>query len=168
MTSIGGEAFAECTRLTSVTIGNSVTNIGSFNGDLRICDIYVNSSTPPHIANADYFVPEYVYISAVVHIPVGSLDAYSSANGWSRFLNYKEDMTEAIEDIPEDGSTPAKVHTKGNSIVVNGTKNLENIRVYSMDGKLVDSRQGDGEISLTKGGIYIVKVGEESFKVSHY
>ena len=75
-------------------------------------------------------------------------------------------MAEAIEDIPESGSTPAKVYAKGNSIVVNGTKGQETIRVYSMDGKLVDSKQGDGEFSLAKGGIYVVKVGEESFKVS--
>ena len=132
----------------------------------NITDIYITNPIPPEIQVIAGFVSEDVYKSAFVHIPKGSLNAYSSAYGWKEFRNFKEDMTEAIRDIPEYGSTPAKVYAKGNSIVVKGTKDQETIRVYSMDGKLVDSKQGDGEFSLAKGGIYVVKVGEESFKVS--
>ncbi len=127
---------------------------------------YVNSPTPPYVADARNFVPEDVYKYAFLHVPRKSQEAYSSAYAWREFLRYKEDMANAIEDIPEEGSTSAKVYAKGNFIVVNGAKDQETIRVYSMDGKMLDSKQGDGEFSLAKGGIYIVKVGEESFKVS--
>ena len=168
VSSIGDFAFYDCIGLTSISIPYSVIRIekGAFSGDEGICDIYVSNSTPPFVADANDFVFDDVYECAIVHIPVGSRAVYSSAKGWNRFRNFKEDMAEAIEDIPEYGSTQAKVYAKGNSIVVNGTKGQETIRVYSMDGKLVDSKQGDGEFSLAKGGIYVVKVGEESFKES--
>ena len=76
---------------------------GAFEGDERISDIYVKNPTPPIISEPleqgsiidSDFVSEVVFQNAIVHIPAGTLDLYSSASGWRKFRNFKEDVNDA-------------------------------------------------------------------------
>lgn len=90
VTSIGESAFAKCFGLTSITIPISVTSIGqkAFENCTNISEFHCEAQTPP-TANANTF--SNVPTSATLYIPGGSLSAYSSAPGWSKFTNIVEE-----------------------------------------------------------------------------
>ena len=89
VTTIGRYAFADCTNLVSVTIGNSVSSIGDygFNNCTGLTSMTVLCSTPP-IVGSWTFVN--IDSNILVYIPCSTLEAYQSAQYWSRFNNYFE------------------------------------------------------------------------------
>ena len=88
--SIGDYAFAFCSSLTSITIPNSVQSIGSnaFENCDKIKTVYLNCSIPPSLGNINS-MPQ----NAIIHVPIGSGNAYKSATNWSYYANY------IIEDV---------------------------------------------------------------------
>ena len=102
VTSIREYAFSDCSGLTSVTIGSSVTTIGddAFESCYRLTTIYCLNPVPPTCAGLETFVcgtkyvrDEYdIYNYATLHVPMGSKEAYSSAYEWRYFNKIKEDM----------------------------------------------------------------------------
>ena len=87
VTSIGVHAFYECTGLTSVTISNSVTSIGdrAFYGCSGLTSVTNFANTPQEIDS--YYVFAGVDKSIPLYVPVGSVSAYKSAEGWKEFTN---------------------------------------------------------------------------------
>ena len=87
VTRIGYDAFRGCTGLTSVTIPNSVTSIGelAFGGCSGLKKVYSLNPVPPVIRSYAF-----IYCDADLFVPQGSLSAYKSAKGWSKFSNIKE------------------------------------------------------------------------------
>jgi hypothetical protein len=84
VTSIGGNAFLNCTSLTSVTIPNSVTNIGNyaFNGCNSLTSITCEATTPPKLGSNDYLSNV-----TAVYVPEESIEAYQTATNWSYYSN---------------------------------------------------------------------------------
>ena len=67
------------TKLTSITIPNSVTSIanGAFEGGVALKELHVRSLTPPDLGNNSF--------DCKLYIPKGSLQAYKHATGWREF-----------------------------------------------------------------------------------
>ena len=80
VTSIGEYAFFSCTGLTSVTIGNSVTSIGygAFRDCTGLTSVTIEAETPPTLDESAF-----PYCS--IYVPCGTLDAYKTAEGWSKY-----------------------------------------------------------------------------------
>lgn len=103
VTCIGSDAFSDLNGLTSFVIPASVTSIeGSF--DVRLTSITVQATTPPATTygpfsyNYQNYDDEGNTLIPSIYVPAGSVNAYKTAPGWSRYADY-------IRSI-EGGTTP--------------------------------------------------------------
>lgn len=89
VTKIEEKAFNGCSNITTISFGENLSQLGAnaLAGCARIQEINCSAVTPP-TANANTF--SNVPASATLNIPAGSLSAYQSAQGWSRFTNIVE------------------------------------------------------------------------------
>ena len=82
-----------CTNLTKITISNSVTEIGyrTFAGCSNLKTIYsLNLQPPTYYIFFDPAFEQTCYSSAVLYVPIGSLNAYQTTIPWSNFGNIQE------------------------------------------------------------------------------
>ena len=83
VTIVDSRTFYNCTSLSSVIIGSSVTYVDySFDGCTGLADVYCYAEEVPRTLNA--FVNSNI-ASATLHVPEGSLEAYSTTSPWSDF-----------------------------------------------------------------------------------
>lgn len=93
VTEIGNKSFYGCTNLTKITISNSVTEIGyqTFAGCSNLKTIYsLNLQPPTYDIFFDPAFEQTCYSSAVLYVPIGSLNAYQTTIPWSNFGNIQE------------------------------------------------------------------------------
>jgi len=130
VTSIGKEAFYNCTGLTSVTIPGSVTSIGwyAFYMCSGLTSVTCFATTPPQL-NTDVFVG--VNKSIPLYVPVGSISAYKSANQWKYFTNILPISQQGLEDVQGNNVQCTKIVHNGQIFIFRGDK------VYNAQGALV-------------------------------
>ena len=85
VTSIGDQAFANCSALTQVTIPDGVTSIGSsaFSDCSALAEITVLPTVPPTITASTF---SNINPQVKVSIPEGSRDAYMADENWKQLL----------------------------------------------------------------------------------
>ena len=86
VTTIGYEAFYHCDGLTSVTIPDSVAMIGNnaFYGCKSLTSVYCKPITPPALNDAVF---SHNATGRKIYVPIGSVDAYKSAQHWSEYAD---------------------------------------------------------------------------------
>ena len=142
VTSIGRCAFTQCTSLTAISIPNSVTTLeycsfadcwnlaivilpnsvtkigeGAFLRCSHLTDMYLYAEQVPESGDNIF---DYSNYNATLHVPAGSLEAYSNAEQWKNF--------KAIVALTDDDPNPSAI--KG---ICSNTMNSEHY--YSLDGK---------------------------------
>ena len=148
--------------LTSVTISNSMTDIGSgaFNGCYRLSRINCLNPIPPSSVGDTFIceVSDYVrdkndiYNYAILNVPKGSKDAYSSAYEWRYFKNIKEigEDSEQVSfanltiQLGTTGFTRQSVKTSESYTFYIGSYGENKVNAVTFNGEDVTNRVNNG------------------------
>ena len=129
VTSIGDYAFGGCSGLTSVTIGSGVTSIGSsaFDGvDIpTIISLIENPFTITGKTSDSRTFTQNTFNNATLYVPKGTIEKYKATDGWKDFL--------FIEEGTGGGDTPT-------------TQKCEKPTISYENGKLTFSCATDGAV----------------------
>ena len=156
--------FANISTLKKVTLGSKVTNMGGamFAGCENIATVYAMGSTPATEAEFE----SKVYDHATLVVPVGTLNLYSTADGWKEFFTIQDvNGNVGVEDIVVDevDNNATTIKVANGEIIVNGGADAQ-IAVYNINGGLV--YQGmNRPVAVANKGVYIVVVNGVATKV---
>jgi len=164
VTSIGYKAFYKCWGLTAITIPNSVDSIGdyAFYACIGLKSMTINAVIPP--VNTSYYSFQSVADTIPLIVPQGSLNAYKTAFCWSYFKNIQEAPT----SITNVSATSYSIYSQERNILVDNATNL-GIQIFDISGRKVAkiTKASQNEIlTMPTAGVYVVKVGNRSTKVS--
>ncbi len=158
----GSYIFINATNLKHLEVCGNVANISNLSlGNNDISTMLVKTATPPICANETFSKNTYLYCS--LKVPVGTLNAYKSAEGWKNFWNIEECDFSGVEAIEEDNAVSC-VADNGGIRIENKDENSI-VRVYNIQGSMLAETSGSVVNNLPKG-LYIVTVENKSFKVS--
>jgi hypothetical protein len=158
VTSIGEFAFNSCSGLTSVTISNSVTSIGS--AAFCYCDkLEKVVSLIENPFEAEHVFSDRTYNKAILYVPIGTKKKYMSTPGWYSF-----------GQIVEDTSDLNSSYTEGiDGIYVNQASSDRNGIAYGQNIEVVVTDNGDGTVTFEDvlGGWYAIRSGfGDNYKMS--
>jgi hypothetical protein len=169
LTSIGSYAFAMCTNLSPrVTIPASVTDIWNyaFLGCTGVSKISVLTVIPPKVTSTTFLSMN--KLSCTLEVPTGSKSTYQKTTNWSDFgFLVENSFTTQISNTPSSNNH-YNIYTNQTQIVVEGTVSGEFVFIYNVNGQLLKTIKSEGElvaISLKKGMTYIVKVDQRTEKI---
>lgn len=151
------------TTLADVTIGSLVADVTAIDWtkNENLTSIKSLATNPP--TSEKFTNPQYMNVK--VSVPFGSLSSYKEDIVWRNFWNLQEDGGTGVNHV--EANERQSIKTENGHIIVENAQG--HIRVYDMAGHLVKSTQTDGgrvEISAPQHGMYIVKVGGKSVKVT--
>ena len=114
VTSIGYDAFESCFNLTSVTIPNSVTSIKSFaffgNPNLSVVVSLIENPFSISYVFGDYSGSGDYFNNATLYVPVGTKEKYQATDGWKEFQNIVEGTPTGIKVIENTKNKNATVY----------------------------------------------------------
>ena len=164
VTTIGVGAFDGCSALTSVDIPASVTMIGNyaFNDCDALTAVYCHWDEP---LECEPKFEDEIFMNATLYVPTGTVDAYRSVYPWSEFINIEEKDYSGIAGTPQSEVT---VKVIDGVITVEGGDGMASapvVEVYSAGGQCL-YRGTDSSIGGLPRGVYVVKVDGTVQKVA--
>ncbi|MFI3239649.1 MAG: leucine-rich repeat domain-containing protein [Bacteroidales bacterium] len=128
---IDNKAFYGCSSLTSINLSESITAIGNyaFRYCSKLTDIKVNWKTPLTVTSSYVFT---TYSSAILSVPVGTLEAYKADSFWGQFYNIIEDNSLVVEKIEEDDII--NIYTANGTVIISGAEDGIAVKVYDLNG----------------------------------
>ena len=131
VTSVGGDAFAYCKQLNTVTVGAKVKSMsqGVFYSS-AVKHAYVKPLTPPSISS-------YLFSSnPVIHVYASALSAYK-ASGWAEYGTLVGDLDDYldIDVIPADEETAAETDAPVYDLMGRRVSDLQPSTLYIQGGK---------------------------------
>lgn len=164
LTAIENTAFSGCSGLTSITLPSSLTAIGilAFSRCAALTSIQMQCMTPIECTPA---FSEDVLKNAILYIPQGTLAAYKAVEPWKNFANIEEMDFSGVADIEAGEATSLRLTVSDGHLIIDGINDSENVTISDMQGRTVYSgtaRSIDGLVP----GLYIIKTGRHTAKFS--
>ena len=168
--SITDGAFSDCKGLTSVTIPNSVTSIGSMAfircTNLTSLNSYITDPSKVMVGEAIFYqIPT---STCILHVPAGTKSLYQAADQWKVFLNIVEDLSTGI--TATTATDAIRYSVSGSTINLSGLTDGEVVSFYTVAGMTLGTVKAVGsEVNFDTGftnQVIIVRIGESSIKVS--
>ena len=171
---IGENAFYQCNAIETITIPASVDSIApcAFYQPKALKTVVCLGTATKAAERAFSSVlsskpaeENYNDLGYTLVVPKGCADTYRAGIEWAKFPVINE-STSAIESV-ESNSTTA-VYATADAIVVEGAAAGTPVTVIALSGAQVKSAVADGSalsLTLDMKGIFLVKVGNEVFKV---
>ncbi len=160
-----GDKVIDCNFLTSLELGSGLANIGkgaiSCQEPMAIKCYAINPPAVDGGIQPDFFTGLDIYTNATLQVPEGSKELYASTEPWSNFVNIEEMTATGIGGV-EAGDVV--ISADGGTLTVSGLADGCTVEVYTLDGKQVYGGKG-GSISGLGSGVYVVKAGGKTVKV---
>ena len=118
VTQIGHMAFEECSDLTTVYLPQSLQTIGysAFYNCKSMTDIYIDAVNPPSceskilLMNGTIETRNNLYQTVMLHVPVGTIQAYQTAEEWNSFTHIQEFDPTEISGIQVEEAAPSAIY----------------------------------------------------------
>lgn len=160
LTSIGDRAFGSCTSLEQILLPNSLTNIGykAFVNCTALNYINIEHTTPPNFGQSSC-----LQLTATLHVPCGSEDAYRSHSYWGQFAYIVSDC-DGIDGVDALDALDAKIYSNGRQIVVEGAEQ-NTVTLFDINGRALATKQDYGaplRFDVPASGTYMIKIGNHA------
>jgi hypothetical protein len=161
VTSIGYESFYG-NVLTTIIIPSSVVTIeeSAFQGCNSLESVYSFSTIPIDLSSLSLVFYGVNKTNCILHVPVGTKDAYQKANLWEDFTNIEETTTALPSVLMESIKVYPNLVTE--SFRINGIEGINMVKINDLNGKELFSKPVTNNESISvdrlQKGIYIVKV----------
>lgn len=156
-------AFSGQTALEKIIIESDLTIAAkAFTGCTALKEIHCKSMTPPSFYKGDVDTEK-----CTLYVPKGAKDAYLKSSTWKDFTNIvEEEVTNSSTANAEVKADAVKVWgTNGNLHIQTATPQTAYIVTFSGQiYRIINLPGGDYETTLPKGA-YIIRIGEQTFKV---
>lgn len=155
---LGDYAFFGCEKVTEIHLGTGLKQLDKvvFQRCYGVNEVFCAASVPPVCSGMQF--QDDNYKKAKLHVPVGTADAYKSADGWKEFSEIIGDIESAgVKEITGDGM---KIGFGHGVITLEGDSAVE---IFDASGLKVYDGRG-GEVRLPSG-LYIVRTSTETVKV---
>lgn len=152
-------AFRDC-NLSKIEIPANVKAIKyvAFWGNKNVKEVVCKSIVPPTCG--EFCFANETYSNATLYVPSESLDAYKSANTWSKF---KKISTIENKTAIADASAEDLISIEGNTIRINSA--YRNVEVYNVNGIRQDITPSSANSYTLPQGIYIISIDGRSKKI---
>ena len=156
----GYSPFSDNKSLALITIGANVSKLGEymFAGCTSLKNIILLNPTPPALASTSF--SGIITEGCGLKVPVGTVEAYRSAPGWSEFP-YITDGTSSLQE--PQGETPCRVEVGAGTIRLSGLAEGAVARLSRIDGAVVASRRAESGVTMFEGvmpGCYVLTVSD--------
>lgn len=159
-------AFAFCDKITSIVIPSTVTCIDSYAFPFctNLSSIYINNSKPSNISISQWAFGYTEKTTCTFYVPKDTKETYESIVAFQDFI---------IEEMGKTGTTNIEsnnvfVYASNGTLFFTGELEDETINVFNLQGYLLykgKPNSSASDISLPQTGVYIVQVGNRTYKV---
>lgn len=102
---------------------------------------------------------------AVLYVPTGTMAEYEKVDPWRNFWNIEEMDFTGVDGIEADNHDSIQISVNNGILTIDGIGRHESVTVYDMHGCILYNGLSH-TIDKLSPGIYIVKVGSSTIKIS--
>lgn len=157
--------FSGC-KVTSVTIPNSVTEIGNFAFNCK------NLATVVSLIDRLFKIPDgtfskTTFMNGTLYVPSETMEEYKATEGWKNFVYIEERVPNGVANIR---AREEIIKSEAGQLTVEDVDSGTQVSVYAINGKHIGSavsQNGRAVIRTNQeaGSVVILKIGNRSVRV---